>query len=770
MKLLDFQVEAVTDCINFIDTIEKLKTAFPQHRNLAGMAWESLNMTAKSGRAYSPVIDSSGNSIPCMSIVIPTGGGKTITGISAGIEIILRQNTASKVLIWLVPSDTIYRQVLKAMGENGWLTRFVSETYGLDLNRKTLESYWSEDDFRPDVLSVVVATYQSLVGDSGRLRFYRSSDLVSALPIWDDGNQQPSLHALFEKLQPVIVLDEAHRTYTKNARNLFTNSSLASALLELTATPKPYSQEAYPNVLVNVPAAQLIENQLLKTPIRYYCNNSGSLSVVLKELISLQHKLEKRARLNGSPFVPKVLISSEFTDESKKENEYSAHNIRDVLIALGVRDSRVVMKSASVDQLGDQDLDNPDSDIAFVISKTALVEGWDVKSVYVVALLNNIGATQTTFQIVGRGLRQPNARYFEDQHLNSLHVYTNSLTQDQALSQIKTFMENEGLFGSISLVAGEANGSVKIKVIDRFEMPILVAPKDVSNYETEFATKLGSLIDIPLEVDFIFRNVPNGEQLFVVNLDGKSESSNATAFSKSHSIDQSDWIQSLFKTSLKELTPILNNSLAVLKFLNSQLNGWRSSPDYEQLFEYKPSLVSRALALYVTEQIGLLHRELFIGTLFPQYKLKKGTIPEEKVEDFVFNCTKDSPGTIPFRNSMFGDFPKGALNSEELDFARWMDSVNLDWARNFAQAGYFQIPTPNGNIYPDFLIALKNEKQELGHKYLVVETKGDHLIGSVDSEFKKLILENLETASAGRLIGVFGNFSAVKEALSKFID
>ena len=53
---------------------------------------------------------------------------------------------------------------------------------------------------------------------------------------------------------------------------------------------------------------------------------------------------------------------------------------------------------------------------------------------------------------------------------------------------------------------------------------------------------------------------------------------------------------------------------------------------------------------------------------------------------------------------------------------------------------------------------------------MVVETKGDHLIGSVDSEFKKLILENLETASAGRLIGVFGNFSAVKEALSKFID
>ena len=94
----------------------------------------------------------------------------------------------------------------------------------------------------------------------------------------------------------------------------------------------------------------------------------------------------------------------------------------------------------------------PTNRIAFIITKTALMEGWDCKSVYAVVLLNEVGATQTTVQLVGRGLRQPERHYFADQSLNELHVLTNSQRHHEAVTVLKEFLENQGLTPSSMLV------------------------------------------------------------------------------------------------------------------------------------------------------------------------------------------------------------------------------------------------------------------------------------------------------------------------------
>ena len=101
-------------------------------------------------------------------------------------------------------------------------------------------------------------------------------------------------------------------------------------------------------------------------------------------------------------------------------------SIKEILQDLGVHEDEIIIKSSELNELGDRDLDNMSDPAKYILTKTALMEGWDCKSVYILVLLNRISAPITNFQILGRGLRQPFRQYFSDNSLNTLFVLTNS--------------------------------------------------------------------------------------------------------------------------------------------------------------------------------------------------------------------------------------------------------------------------------------------------------------------------------------------------------
>ena len=95
MNLLPFQQSAVQALLDFFTStidlagstasLNKKKKASP-----AALAWLT---SVDSDINYSDLITSNGTSIPNAAICIPTGGGKTIVGISSAIET-LRQCVA----------------------------------------------------------------------------------------------------------------------------------------------------------------------------------------------------------------------------------------------------------------------------------------------------------------------------------------------------------------------------------------------------------------------------------------------------------------------------------------------------------------------------------------------------------------------------------------------------------------------------------------------------------------------------------------------------
>ena len=262
------------------------------------------------------------------------------------------------------------------------------------------------------------------------LRIYRNPDNVSALSVLHDCDT-PSLFELLKVVKPVFVADESHKIYTSLSQEFF-NKLGGKFILELTATPKEYDSSHRPNIIFNASGAELISNGLIKT-IKYNSTVGQATTALLADVVGLRNKIAEKAQAAGQTLQPKVLVSVEYTGRKRAGERHSVDEITNILNELGVAEEQIVIKSSERDQLGERDLDDPLEPAQFVLTKTALVEGWDCKSVYIIVLLNNIGARLTNAQIVGRGLRQPRQSYFLDDALNTLYLVTNSSRHDESI-------------------------------------------------------------------------------------------------------------------------------------------------------------------------------------------------------------------------------------------------------------------------------------------------------------------------------------------------
>ncbi len=248
------------------------------------------------GRPYNA--DAFGPDLPCVCLRIPTGGGKTVMAAHA-VPLLARewQHTDAPVTVWLVPSDTIRSQTIKALQTPGHPYRqALAEVYGEGLQVCALEDVAriAPPDWGRRAV-VVVATIQSFrIEDAGQRNVYSFSEhfephfksadaqrlallhgLPDAIVTGDDAAQdasgvlrgfvgQPrwSLANWLALHEPLLIVDEAHNTKTDKSFTALKRLN-PTLILELTATPIP----AKTNVLYHVSAQELAAENMIKLPI-----------------------------------------------------------------------------------------------------------------------------------------------------------------------------------------------------------------------------------------------------------------------------------------------------------------------------------------------------------------------------------------------------------------------------------------------------------------------------------------------------------------------
>ena len=444
MQLKNYQKDAIKDLTRYLELLNQTEDMEKAYR----LFWEEKNIRVGLGGipAYQNIIDG----VPNLCMKVPTGGGKTFLACNAIKPIIdALPFMKAKVVVWLVPSDTILTQTMTALKNTAHPYRQKIDTdFGNRVEVYSKQELLVGQNFNmasvSERLSVLVLSYDSFRGRKEALKAKRENsnlaNMAKALgtpanPIEDA--DETALLQIINQLSPIVIVDESHHARSELSKEMLHNFN-PSFILDLTATPTKES-----NVLCFVDAVRLKAENMVKLPVLVY-NRSGQQEV-LADAIDLRNCLEllakKEQEMSGVYIRPIVLFQAQ--PKGAKANT-TFEKLRDNLVCSGIPKEQIAIKTADINELKDVDLMRPDCPIRYIITINALQEGWDCPFAYILASIANRTSRIEVKQLVGRVLRQPYTKKHFGKALNVSYILTSSTDFRSTLDSIVKDLNGAG--------------------------------------------------------------------------------------------------------------------------------------------------------------------------------------------------------------------------------------------------------------------------------------------------------------------------------------
>jgi len=298
-------------------------------------------------------------------------------------------------------------------------------------------------DIRPadmrERVCVVVGTIQALrISDTNQRKVYAHNENLEAhfrrlsvdeldldLEKDADGGVKFSFANLLHIHRPVVIVDEAHNAVTSLTAELHRRLR-PSCIIEFTATPRERN-----NVLVNVPATALRDEEMIKLPIELV--EHATWQDAVNGAIATREKLADIAREEGERIRPVILYQAQkkneaVTVEALKKYLTDDENIAPEAIAVATGEQR---------ELDAVDLNDPSCPVAHVITVQALKEGWDCPFAYILCSVANVQSATSVEQLLGRVMRMPFARRRGREELNRAYAHVPEKRFSQAAHALR---------------------------------------------------------------------------------------------------------------------------------------------------------------------------------------------------------------------------------------------------------------------------------------------------------------------------------------------
>jgi type III restriction enzyme len=794
-RWLESLKEAQSESEVAIEALEQAGVNIPnEHRNYPKTAWQKLRENggvAESTGEYVDRTDGANRPIPHICFKVPTGGGKTLLA-AAALERLHRQ---TGLTLWVVPSRAIYDQTKAALWNREHPYRQMLERASAG-RVKVLEkdNAFNRDDIANYLCVMLLMLpaanrqrgreFLRMFRDSGRYpSFFPDSDdiLGDGRMMYDypdlechpeDGTVKHSLFNVFKILRPVVVLDEAHKAY--GARNRSANEEFARSInrlaprlvIELSATPNP----GISNLLVDIDGPDLKKEEMIKLPIQVISFPNAEWSVTLGQAVDELERLDAEARSlegrTGRYIRPIAVVRVERTGRNQRDGEHiHAEDVREYLTQLGVPANTIRVKSAENDELGRENLLSEFSQVRWIITKSALMEGWDCSFAYLLVILDNTQAQRAITQLVGRVMRQPHAQLVRVgepnpyEVLNQCYVYCNNTDVGVVVRQVRNGLEAEGLTGLDDEVRGasQQEAEVQLRTVHRrepFQGQDIFLPRVLHKRGEEWIPLDYSRHILP-HIDWSAIGPPDPRASTPDSVRRQSATVDVDEALPVYHPAQELYIDKTVKISdfahrLSDLLPNLWHAARIAQALIERL---KADGETEADIYDRRSHLALMLRAHVKGEVEGRAEQVFRDKLEEEvirFDLETGEPNFRMVDSYEIQVRPDDRRLErrygePIQLSLFEPLFEGYFDSElEKRFAYYLDEQRaIQWWHRIAarqQGEYYVQGWKQERIYPDF-VAMASE-----NRVMIFETKGEHLRGNPDTEYKQKVLKTLEGA------------------------
>jgi type III restriction enzyme len=802
MELKNYQRRVVDEVELYLRAVASERQPGAKHAALD--AWESLRRPLGLGQ-YRERKNGLNEDLPTFCIKVPTGGGKTLlaTQILGSIyRTILKDRNGAGLVLWVVPSSQIYRDTLRRLRDRNDMYRLMLE----HAVSRRLEVWEKHEITRlsparlNDCLNILIVQLASTNRETkDQLKFFKDSggNIVDHFPpendpeaharlkqevanldmLVDDAERRQHLIAtsvgnLVKLCRPAVILDEGHKATSALARATIEQFN-ASAVVELSATPQ---REA--NVLSRVSGQELLAEQMIKLPLNIATSASKSWQDVLTQARDKRERLAEVSReyfeqANETRMIrPIVLVQVERTGRDQRGPDYiHAEDVREYLTQrLDVPDLAIRIKSAQNDGLEDMDLMDPGCEVQWIITKSALQEGWDCPFAYILVSLNNTGSAVAMTQLVGRILRQPHQERTAFDELNESYVYCLRTTAGEIAAQVKGALEKEGYEGEVaSLIKDESAAAAPREIVLNIRpqfKKLYTRPFEGKVYLPRFCVKheeRSGTVYRPLDYfDHLVREVDVERFDYSRTSGWRLQEEMKAARDRFFRFQLGTGLEREYETEID----LCESDGRVKAWLASNLKFEFLSQKQLQVIvarAYDRLLIHEALLKDRLATVKFIVRDKLQKFIEDQLDLQTKTAFERLLDagriQFYLECEHcrfEVPASVrlDFRGrftpllhdngqqvqkSLFDQVESESHNEYERAVALVLDRDEqvLWWYRNRVGPENFTIQGPRRHkIYPDFVVQGEYQGRTF-HRVWVVESKGKHLQGNPDTQYKR---------------------------------
>ncbi len=792
MQLKEYQERVLGEFTTYLDELRVAKGKIDQLRavdpdlavgqDMAMLAWRKV----KDQQNFQTNTNGLGESLPAVGFKVPTGGGKTLLACYS-IDLIqhrlLQKQTG--VVLWIVPSTEIYKQTIRRLRDrNDPYRQVLDRSSGGRTMIVEKGDRLTKQDTEVKLVVIMLMLQSSNRENKETLKMYQLSggyegffpaedqydkhqELLQQFPNLDTiGSEDDffgelvtySFGNVLRMLQPVVILDEGHKAYSEKARSTL-ESFNPKFLLELSATPPKEC-----NVLVEVSGRDLDKEEMIKLDIHLENRMDDDWKLVLLAGVKRRQELEEYAveyaQNNGRYIRPIQLIQAERTGKDQRGNGFiHSEDVKEYLVRqCSIPESQIAIKSSDKDELSGQDLLSAASEVRYIITKSALQEGWDCSFAYVLSILTNPASKTALTQLIGRILRQPYAAKTGIKTLDECYVYTFKRNAQDLVKSVKKGLEMDGmqdLNSSVSVISdGEATQEVQ-EIVSRIRekykeyegkvfLPKFVIQEGEGSSDVSYEQHILSRLEwSKLTVDFV-KDISLSHQIgeqtsLAIGLE-EVAIENQTEFA---TVSRTMRVDTVFIA--KQLSGVVPNpwiAYELSKQIVTLLRQKYSSPEINQNIVH----IIEQVKLDLIKQIEVLAYECF-----------QGLIASDQVRFLLLSSqggytlpkTIKTHHTNPLRNSnqqykevsmsLFDFVPDEDLNTLEKSVALTLENQEklLWWHRNLVGKEHYSIQGWRKNkVYADFIFLKKPEEFGNHPKVYVLETKGLHL-DNQDTKYKQ---------------------------------
>jgi type III restriction enzyme len=792
MELKEYQKETLKNLETYLTELAKLEQEKREDEargrrvryDVFEEAWKEVR---KSGN-YRTRKNGLGESIPQICFKVPTGGGKTLLA-SRSIDLIntVYLKRRSLMVLWIVPSEIIYQQTLKALRNREHPYREALNRAGggnVQIFEKTEHFNLLDLENKLAVLLLMLPsanrqnkeTLKIFQDASGFEDFFppedsylKNAELLKQVPNLDhysvQGNAiKTSLGNTLRLLKPLVILDEGHKAYSEGAQETL-RSFNPCFVLELSATPNDQS-----NVLVSISGQALNREEMIKLDLNVINDPQmdwkATLAASIKQLDLLQEKADHHRQRTGVYIRPICLIQVERTgkDQQNKGNLIHAFEVREELLKYGVGIEAIAIKSAENNELEQVDLLSDMCPVRFIITRSALQEGWDCPFAYVLTILTNPASNVSITQLVGRVLRQPYARKTKVKELDESYVYCFRQKAREILDAIRKSFDDEGMSDLMHRVyAVEESELETVRMREKYRhfegklyLPRLMVHDNAVVRELSYERDILRWLNwdkIPLEqFDPVLGFAGNDRVTIGINLE---DNSHAKIFEKTRGEAEAVELPINPVFVSLQLAEVVPNAWTAYHFAKQVLDKLIEKEGREKVANNLIEIIKTLRNFLATEK-DKLAQQVFNEMINAQ-KLSLVVSVEHGYlipDSITVRKTAQSRQLVRSDNSslqlsLFDKVYQDDLNEPEQDIAVYLngqEQLILWWARNYSRKDYSLKGWREEKIYPDFMVARLAENNPAGFdKLLIIETKGEHLEGNDDTTYKQTVFQVCNT-------------------------